>query len=174
MLKTTDRVCAISRVSALQPCPDGVRLILDNHLPVTLTASHADYDLLLQQAEGSLRIRYPVGVVIDPAARLVDLSPAHAVTVRSVQKDDEGGKRLAVAVWELGSLSYLACDHPDFEHVRSLLVAAASSGERVLLANRTWPQETEGEVWNAILYARPMERESGNGLPPTPAGHTSD
>jgi hypothetical protein len=129
---------------------------------------------LLQQAEGSLRLRYPVGVVIDPAGRLVDLSPAHPVTVRSVQKDDAGGKRLAVAVWELGALSYLACDHPDFEHVRSLLVAAASSGERVLLANRTWPRETAGEVWNAILYASATDGSSGNGLPPTPAGHTTD
>jgi hypothetical protein len=174
MLKTTDQVCAISRVSALQPCPDGVRVVLDNHLSATLTAGHADYELLLQQVEGSLRLRYPVGVMIDPAGRLVDLSPAHPVTVRSVQEDDAGGKRLAVAVWELGALSYLACDHPDFEHVRSLLVAAASSGERVLLANRTWPRETEGEVWNAILYASTTDGSSGNGLPPTPGGDTSD
>jgi hypothetical protein len=147
--------------------------LLDNHLSTTLAAGQADYDLLLRQAEGSLRLRYPVGVVIGPAGRLVDLSPAHAVTVRSVQEEDEGGKRLAVAVWELGSFSYLACDQPDFEHVRSLLVAAASSGGRVLLANRTWVREIEGEVWNAILYAGPTDSSSGNGFPPTPAGHTS-
>jgi hypothetical protein len=72
--------------------------LLDNHLSATLAAGHADYDLLLRQAEGSLRLRYPVGVVIGPTGRLVDLSPAYAVTVRSVQEEDEGGKRLAVAV----------------------------------------------------------------------------
>lgn len=155
MLGTTSQVYATAVVRDVQACNGALNILLEGDLSATLAADHPDFDLLLRQAEASLRDRRPVAVALDAAGCLADLSPAHAVTIRWVKEDEEDRNRLAITVWEVGSLCYLMRDHPEFERLRGELAAAAASGARVLLATRTWPVEGEAEVWNVVLDARP-------------------
>jgi hypothetical protein len=155
MLETSKQLCDIDIVRDIQSCNGITRILFSRSSSTALPANHPHYDLLLRQAEASLRHQFPIAVLLDTAGTVADLSEGHQVTVRRVQQDEDGVKGLRIALWELSPVCYLAKDHPDFERIRDLLLAAEKSGERLWLANRSWPVEEETEVWNSILDVRP-------------------
>jgi hypothetical protein len=143
----------------LQRLNGAVKLRFSGGLTATLLADHPDHDLLLRQAERSLRRREPVGVIVDGTGCLVDLNHTYHVSVSDAVADDADGNRLLITFWGFGVVCYLPRDHPDFERIRSTLETARVSGSRVWFATRTWPVQGESETWNLILDVRAGGRE---------------
>jgi hypothetical protein len=129
MLQTGSQICEMDVVSDIQACNGTTRILFGRTSPAALLGDHPHYDLLLRQAEASLRHQSPIAVLLDTAGAIADLSDVRQVTVRQVQEEQDGVRGLRVALWEMGAISYLAKDHPDFERIRGLLLAAQHSGE---------------------------------------------
>jgi hypothetical protein len=154
MLDTSSQTYGIQIVADMQPCDGAVAIAFQNGTAATLPADHPDREAILREAERSRSGGRPVGVIVDEAARLVELSPTHQTAVRSVR--DEDSSRVMVAFWGYSPICYLTHDHPEFGRIRTTLVEATASGSQVLLANHRHMIQGETEIWWKILDVRPL------------------
>jgi hypothetical protein len=158
-------ICQVTQVS---PVSDGLRITFADGSNAFLDAGHPNFDVLRINAEWACRYSKPVGVIVDPDGRIVDLYAANDTTVRYIQEDATDHNRLTVAFWAFGPICYLTRDHPEFERIRATLTEAAGTSQRVWFANHSemvhgepTTQDGEFEIWWKIMDVRPMEPEPG-------------
>jgi hypothetical protein len=172
----------IEVVTDLHAADGGAWLLLGNGLRISLAADHPDRELILREARRSFQRQEPVGVLVDPDGRIVDLNYTYPVTVHAVREDEEDPSRLLVLFWGFSPVCYLTQDHPERGRIQATLEEAARLGQPVWLANRLWPVEGETEIWQQILdvcprHTLPARRDQsesvgaevhGKALPPLP------
>ncbi len=144
-------------ITAIEPGEGSVLLTFQGGERATVPTDHPDLKLILAEAERSSEWGSPVGLILDPAGRVLDLSHTHESCVRRIEDDSEGPNRLAVGFWSFCAVCYLTRDHPDFERIRKTLTEAVATDKPVVFANETWPLEGETEIWNKIMDVRPVE-----------------
>jgi hypothetical protein len=157
MLATAVQVYDIQIVTDVQPRDGEVELTFHSGLKARFSTDHPYRNLFLLQADGSWRHAMPVGVIVDPNGRVVDLSYAHGVSVAHIKDDEEDSTRVYVGFWGYCAVCYLTRDHPEFERIQATLKAAAASKSRVWFANETDLIEGETEIWSRIMDVRPIE-----------------
>jgi hypothetical protein len=157
MIGAATRITDIQVVTAIDARDGASELTFRGGLRAILPADHPDHDVILQQAESSLREGYLVGVLVDSLGRLVDLRYAIRSRVRLIKDDQEEPNRLEVWFWAYSPLCYLTRDHPEFERIRSSLTDAVSTGNLVWVAPHGWPVTGETETWMKIMDVRPSE-----------------
>jgi hypothetical protein len=157
MTPMTRNVYDIRVVTAIEPTERAVLLTFKDGAKAIVPGDHRDREIIIHEAERSLTWQHPVGVILDPTDRVVDLSHTHEACVRSVQDYDEDPNRIEVCFWEFSSVCYLTRDHPEFQRIHTTLKDAVASRTPVVFANETWSIRGETEIWLKILDARPVE-----------------
>ncbi len=157
MIGTAPQVLAIQKVHSIQRSNGALVMAFESGLVAHLPPGHSDRDAMLREAESSLREHRPVGVMVDAEGSLVELTHAHDTSVDSVREDEEDPTRLAVWFWGYSPICYLTREHAEFERIRTTLEQAATSGNRVWLANRMHLVNGQTEVWWKILDAGSSE-----------------
>jgi len=156
MIETTTQIVDTQIVTAINPGDGAAELTFERGLKALLPADHPDQEILLSEADRSLRHHHPVGVLVNQAGQVVDLRYALQTSVRRVQDCEEDPNNLEVGFWGYSPVCYLTPDHPEFERIRTTLERAVASGSLVWLAPHN--QEVVSGMWVGmkIMDVRPV------------------
>jgi hypothetical protein len=156
MIQAGTPIIDIQKVACIEPGNGVVELTFQRGGKAVLRADHPDYEIILLEANRSLRYGRPVGFLLESSGRVMELQCAIDTHVQNVKDSDEDPSRLEVWFWGYSPVCYLTRDHPDFQRIQATLLEAVSSQSMVWLAPSTWPVEGETEIWTKIMDVRPM------------------
>lgn len=164
---TTTLVFAIRPLAYVSRSEKGVQLTFRDGSVAHLDNTHPHFDSLQMLVDKEARGARPLGFVLDPSSRVLDVNEAHDVTVRYLREQEDTPDRLKVALWGFSPICYLAKDHPEFDRISSTLTAAAGTPTRLWVANHSQmvqddPPLADGEfeIWWKILDVRPCREPS--------------
>jgi hypothetical protein len=129
MLTTTNVVFKLQPIQDLQRTADAVWITFRDGSVARLDVEHPNFDALMIYVESDWRRSRPVGVILDPSGRVLDLGAAHDTPVRSVQEFPNDPTRFQVGSWAYSPVCALTGDQPEFERTHATLVKAAATGQ---------------------------------------------
>jgi hypothetical protein len=141
---TTNLVLETQPLEEIRRTDEAVWITLRDGSVARLDLEHPHFDLLMIYVESELRRSRPVGLVMDPSRRVIDIGAAHDTPVRSVRPLVSDPNRFEVCFWGYSPVCGLTRDQPDFERIHATLTQAAQTGQMVWVAIHS-QEVVEGE-----------------------------
>jgi hypothetical protein len=131
MLTTTNVLFKIQPIQDVRRTTDAVWITFSDGSVARLDLDHPNFDVLMIYVESDLRRSRPVGVIMDPSGRVLDLGAAHDTLVRSVGEFPNDPTRFLVGFWAYSPVCALTRDQPEFERIHDTLLKAAMNAQMV-------------------------------------------
>jgi len=144
MLTTTNVVFKVQPIQDVRRTADGVWITFRDGSVARLDLDHPNFDILMIYLESDLRRSRPVGVIMGPLGRVLDLGAAHDTPVRSVQEFPNDPTRFQVGFWAYNPVCGLTRDQPEFERIHATLTKAAQTAQMVWVVTHS-REVVEGE-----------------------------
>jgi hypothetical protein len=169
---TTSLVYDIRHVADVLPVEGGLRILFREGTTALLDAAHPDFEILRIDAEHTPGRPAPVGVVLAPDGRVVDLNAAHDTTVRLVRPFPNDPDRLEVWFWGYSPACALTREQPEFERIRATLIEAIPTREMLWIAvhsKETVDEDPDEEgcigTYRKLMDVRPIPIPAGSHRP---------
>jgi hypothetical protein len=127
MLTTTNVVFKMQPIQDVRRTADAVWIAFRDGSVARLDLDHSSFDVLMIYVESDLRRSRPVGVIMDPSGRVLDLGAAHDTPVRSIQEFPNAPSRFQVGFWAYSPVCALTRDQPEFERIHATLTKAVKT-----------------------------------------------
>jgi hypothetical protein len=137
VLTTTRLVFKIQPIRDVRWTAEAAYITLLDGSLARLECHHPNFDILRIYVESDLRRQRPVGVVLDPSGKVIDLGAAHDTTVHWLRAIATDPTRFAVAFWAYSPICCLTRDHPDFERIHATVTEAAGTSQLVWVATHS-------------------------------------
>jgi hypothetical protein len=128
MLTTTKVVFKTQPIQEVRRTPEAVIITFRDGSVARLELNHPNFDVLMIYVESDLRRSRPVGVVMDPSGRVLDIGAAHDTPVRSVREFPNDANRFQVGFWAYSPVCGLTRDQPEFDRIHATLTKALQTG----------------------------------------------